>query len=124
MRWRVKCPPEREPRYLVQGVGNLTCDRLHTLSADELYAAHLTPFLREATEDLSSRLHSTQQENAAILSNINDQRAEIERLLNGLEWVAKDIEGSVGAMHTDNGGGVAELKHEVWQMEQEAAATR
>ena len=73
---------------------------------------------------MSSKLQSTQQDNAATMARIQDQRAEIERLLSDLEWVIKDIEGSVDAMYTNEQSGFNELKTDVWQMEQEVAATR
>ncbi len=73
---------------------------------------------------MSSKLQSTQQDNAATMARIQDQRAEIERLLSGLEWMVKDIEGSVEAMYTNEQSGFDELKSDVWQMEQEVAATR
>ena len=59
-----------------------------------------------------------------MTDRIKDQRAEIERLLSGLEWVVKDIEGSTDAMRTNEQGGFNELRSEVWQMEQEMAVTR
>lgn len=73
---------------------------------------------------MSSKLQSTQQDNAATMARIQDQRAEIERLLSGFEWMVKDIEGSVEAMYTNEQSGFDELKSDVWQMEQEVAATR
>ncbi|KIX01585.1 uncharacterized protein Z518_09311 [Rhinocladiella mackenziei CBS 650.93] len=97
---------------------------LHTLSGDELYAAHLAPYLQQVTEELNAKVQKTQEDNAAMAAKINDQRAEIERLLNGVEWVVKDIEGSVNAMHVNEQGGVNVLKSDVWQMEQEMAATK
>lgn len=99
-------------------------DRLHTLSADELYTAHLTPYLQQAAEELNTKLHTTQQENSIMMGKINDQRAEIDRLLNGLQSVVKDIEGSVDAMRANEEVGFNELRSDVWQIEQEVAATR
>jgi len=104
--------------------GEMPARPLHTLSAEELYDARLTPYLRQAQVDMSSKLQSTQQDNAATMARIQDQRAEIERLLSGLEWMVKDIEGSVEAMYTNEQSGFDELKSDVWQMEQEVAATR
>ncbi|KAI1627369.1 Nnf1-domain-containing protein [Exophiala viscosa] len=97
---------------------------LHTLSADELHSAHLTPYLQQAQDELSSKVHSTQAENATIFSKITEQRAEIEQLLSGLDRVIKDIEGSVDAIYTDEQSGFGELKGDVWTTEQELAATR
>jgi hypothetical protein len=58
------------------------------------------------------------------LSKIKEQRAEIEQLLSGLDGVIKDIEGSVDAMYTNEQSGFNELKSDVWEIEQEVAATR
>ena len=98
--------------------------RLHTLSADELYTAHLTPYLQKAAEELNTRIATSQQQNDTILNKINMQRAEIEQLLNRLEYVVKDVEGSVDAMRISHQPDFDELRIDVWQMEQEVAATR
>lgn len=89
-----------------------------------MYAAHLTPYLQEATNELESKLRSTRQDNATLMATIREQRAELEHLLNGLEVVVHDIEGSVQAMRSDEQGGLAELRDDMWQMEQELATTR
>lgn len=97
----------------------LTIRRLHTLSADELYAAHTAPFLQQTSIEFDNKLRATQQNNLHMVDTITAQRAEIEQLLGSLENVVRDIEGSVDAME-----GVDGLKKEVWDMEQEVAATR
>ncbi|OAP63550.1 hypothetical protein AYL99_02777 [Fonsecaea erecta] len=97
---------------------------LHTLSADELHTAHFTPYLQQATEELNTRLQASQQENAMMQQSISEQRGEIEQLLSGLEHAVRDIEGSVEAMSTDEQSCLNELREELWQMEQEVAATR
>lgn len=93
------------------------CDRPHTLSADELHAAYLTPYLQQATTMLEGRLRDTQEENGVLMQRIGEQRAEMERLVKGLEGVVADLEGSVGAMGDGLGGGVDGLRGEVWDME-------
>ncbi|KIW92011.1 uncharacterized protein Z519_06993 [Cladophialophora bantiana CBS 173.52] len=104
--------------------GEMPARPLHTLSATELYTAHFTPYLQQATEELNARLQKSQQENAAMRDTIQEQRGEIERLLAGLEYAVKDIEGSVEAMRTNEQSGCNGLRDELWQMEQEVAATR
>lgn len=97
----------------------------HTLGADQLYTAHLTPFLQSAATELQGRLDTTQQENHGTMQTIEMQRAEIERLVAGLEGVVKDVEGSISALTAhDPGNGVAGLRDEAWKMEQEVAATK
>jgi kinetochore protein NNF1 len=89
-----------------------------------LYTAHIHPYLEQATGELDSRLQSSRQDNAAMMDKINAQRAEMEQLLNDLEGVIEDIDGSVAAMRTNEQGPfIHELKSDVWQMEQEVAAT-
>lgn len=59
-----------------------------------------------------------------MAAKVNDERAEIEQLLKGFEGVILDIEGSVAAMYVNEQHGLNDLKSDVWQMEQEVAATR
>ena len=96
----------------------------HTLTADELYTAHLTPFLQEAAIELESRLQNTQRENQQRMQIIEAQRAEIEQLVAGLEGVVSDIEGSIEAMNTGAPNGLGELRNDTWQMEQELSMSR
>ena len=97
----------------------------YTLTADELYNAHLTPFLQDAASELESTLQSTQRDNHQVMQTIEAQRAEIEQLVAGLEGVVKDIEGSIEAMSSGNANThLAELKNDTWQMEQEVTASR
>ncbi|KEF59560.1 uncharacterized protein A1O9_04405 [Exophiala aquamarina CBS 119918] len=97
---------------------------MHTLSADELYTAHLAPYFQQATADLNSKLQRTQQENVQMMATIDQQRAEIERLLSGLDTAVKDIEDSVKAMQSHEEAGVSGLRTDVWQMEHEVALAR
>jgi len=97
---------------------------MHTLSADDLYTAHLTPYFQQVTDDLNSKLQRTQEENSQMMAAIDQQRAEIDRLLNVLQTAVKDIEGSVEAMQSHEDAGVNGLRTDVWQIEQELALTR
>jgi kinetochore protein NNF1 len=92
--------------------------RPHTLSADELHTAYLTPYLQQATTMLEERVRSTQAENGVLMQRITDQRAEMEALVGGLEGVVADLEGSVEAM-----GGVDGLRAEIWEMDGEVQAS-
>jgi kinetochore protein NNF1 len=73
---------------------------------------------------LESRLQFSQQENQALMEKITAQRAEIERLVGGIEGVIKDLEGSVEVMDSGVVSGVEGLRTEVWEMEEEAQAAR
>ncbi len=119
-----RCHKDRKHISQLHGETKLTTRSLHTLSAEELYTAHLTPYLQKATEEYTERIQKTQQENTMVFSKINDQRAEIERLLNGFEHAVQDLEGSVEAMRTNQQTGFEGLRNDVWQMEQEVAETR
>ena len=97
---------------------------MHTLSGEELYMAHLTPFLQQASVELEVRVRETQQDNYSMIDTIQKQRQEIEMLMNELEGVVRDIGSSVESMSVKEGNGVQDLKGEAWTMEQEVAATR
>jgi kinetochore protein NNF1 len=64
------------------------------LNADDLYQAHLTPYLQQAENALNAKLETAQAQNAALAERVLAQRQEIESLLSGLESVMTDLEGS------------------------------
>ncbi|RVX74700.1 hypothetical protein B0A52_01827 [Exophiala mesophila] len=99
---------------------------LHKLSAEELYTAHLTPFIQQASEELNTKLQQTQQDNANKMNEISEQRAEIARLLATLQGAVKEVEAGVQATMQADGGGFDgnSLRTDVWDMEQEIMATR
>ncbi|CAG7921910.1 unnamed protein product [Penicillium olsonii] len=69
----------------------------HTLGAEDLYKAHITPFLQEAQSTLNTRLEATNAENAELAQTVQAQRLEIEQLLSHLGLVVSDIEGAAAA---------------------------
>ena len=73
------------------------CCRPHTLGAEELYKAHLTPYLEEAQVNLKQTLEETHAQNTALAQTVQAQRREIEQLLASLESVVGDIEGAATA---------------------------
>ncbi|KAA8647567.1 hypothetical protein EYZ11_007011 [Aspergillus tanneri] len=77
-----------------QGDGDVAA---HTLTPDELYRAHLTPYLQEAQETLNSKIESTQNENAELAQRVQTQRMEIENLLSSFDSVVADLEGAAAA---------------------------
>jgi hypothetical protein len=102
----------------------LTLLRLHTLSADELYAAHLHPYLQKASDELQSKVRKSQTDNADMLAKIKQQRAEIDQLLGSLQHAVADIEGSVNVMQANKQTDLESLGSEAWLMDQEVAATK
>ncbi|KAJ5461104.1 uncharacterized protein N7458_002656 [Penicillium daleae] len=69
----------------------------HTLGAEQLYKAHLTPYLQEAQATLNGKLDETHAQNAELAQTVQAQRREIEKLLAQLESVVTDIEGAATA---------------------------
>jgi hypothetical protein len=59
-----------------------------------------------------------------MMEAINAQRAEMEKLISGLESVINDIQGSVDALTGSEDVSMEGLRRDVWEMEQEVAATR
>ncbi|KAL9086623.1 MAG: hypothetical protein Q9165_007066 [Trypethelium subeluteriae] len=75
----------------------------HTLSPDTLLQTHLTPFLDTAQHDLKKNLVETQDQNTALIQEIEGQRKEIDALMRGVETVVRDLEGSVVALNSESG---------------------
>ena len=92
------------------------------MSAEELHTAHFTPYLQQSTAMLEARLKDTQEENGALMQRITQQRVEMESLVQGLEGVVADLEGSIEAMRDDGAGGVDGLRAGIWEMEGEMRA--
>ncbi|KAJ5105102.1 hypothetical protein NUU61_002449 [Penicillium alfredii] len=69
----------------------------HTLGAEDLYKAHLTPYLQEAQSTLNDRLQVTHAQNAELAQTVQAQRLEIEKLLSHVESVVADLEGAATA---------------------------
>ncbi|KAJ5238718.1 MIND kinetochore complex component Nnf1 [Penicillium chermesinum] len=74
-------------------------DAPHTLGAEELYQAHLTPYLQEAQSSLNDKIETTNAQNSALAQTVQAQRQEIEKLLSHLESVVTDIEGGCECGH-------------------------
>ncbi|KAJ6000073.1 hypothetical protein N7481_000482 [Penicillium waksmanii] len=88
---------EARERKDESGDGDQEGDAPHTLGADELYKAHLTPYLRQAQSTLDSKLEATHAQNAELAQTVQAQRLEIERLLSHIESVVADVEGAASA---------------------------
>ncbi|EOD52752.1 putative mind kinetochore complex component nnf1 protein [Neofusicoccum parvum UCRNP2] len=88
----------------------------HTLPAQTLTLAHLQPFLSAQTQTLEFQLSKTQQANTQLLSEIEAQRAELAALVNGLEHVVRDLEGSVEMLSQDD---VQNLTREVLDIDKD-----
>ncbi|KAK2794780.1 hypothetical protein FQN52_007550 [Onygenales sp. PD_12] len=69
----------------------------HTLGANELYQAHLAPYLAQAQASLDEKLEDVQGENVRLADTVALQRREIEELLAGLQAVIGDVEGAAAA---------------------------
>ena len=113
-------PPTRRASEHVEA--DIFGDRPHTLSAEELHTAYLTPYLQQATIMLDQRLKDTQEENGVLMQRITEQRAEMESLVKGLEGLVADLEGSVEAMGSGMGGGVNGLRADTWDLDGEVKA--
>jgi len=74
---------------------------MHLLSAQELHAAHLTPTLIRAENELHGKLDSVQQGNKDMMAKVEEQRAEMRRLVQQLEQMVEDVEGAAQAVEND-----------------------
>ncbi|RHZ49698.1 putative cAMP receptor-like protein [Aspergillus thermomutatus] len=92
----------------------------HTLTPDELYRAHLTPYLQEVQSSLNAKIRATEAQNAELARHIQGQRAEIERLLSSLESIVTDVEGAAAAAtHFSKEN---DLRQEAFKMDEEVKA--
>ncbi|KAI9817837.1 MAG: hypothetical protein M1827_000956 [Pycnora praestabilis] len=96
----------------------------HTLPPSPLYNAHLAPFLSQTQSSLNARLQTTQSQNAQLISSITEQRAEIERLIGGVEGVVTDLERAVGSLGDVVGSGSDGIGMEVLEGEEALGMTR
>ncbi|KAF7186870.1 Kinetochore-associated protein NNF1 [Pseudocercospora fuligena] len=87
----------------------------HTLPARQLYISHLAPTLGKFSADMNSRQESLGRENEQIMERIIQQRKDIKRLLDGLENVVRDLNGSVDAMEPER---LEELREEVREVDE------
>ena len=72
--------------------------RPHTLPPTRLYLAHLAPYLAEAEVELQAELTQIQAENEDLAHGLQGQRAEVERLVAGLENAVRDLEAANDVM--------------------------
>ncbi|KAF3484004.1 uncharacterized protein GIQ15_03328 [Arthroderma uncinatum] len=94
----------------------------HTLTAKELYQAHLTPILAKAQSSLDSQTEEVQRKNIQLASKVESQKQEIQQLLASLEAVVGDIEGAVESMREFDADDV--LRKEAEQMDEEIRPSR
>ncbi|KAK2807548.1 hypothetical protein FQN50_005416 [Emmonsiellopsis sp. PD_5] len=92
----------------------------HTLGANELYQAHLAPYLAQAQASLDEKLEDVQRENVRLAETVALQRKEIEELLAGLQAVIGDVEGAAAA--TAEFDASHSLRMEAQEMDEEVRA--
>ncbi|EFE44076.1 hypothetical protein TRV_01150 [Trichophyton verrucosum HKI 0517] len=94
----------------------------HTLTAKELYQAHLAPILAKAQSSLETQTEEVQKKNTELASRIESQRQEIQQLLASLEAVVGDIQGAVKSMDEFDEDNT--LRKEAEQMDEEIRSSQ
>ncbi|KAI5305358.1 hypothetical protein KEM56_004634 [Ascosphaera pollenicola] len=64
----------------------------HTLPPEELYKAHLAPYLIKSKAALDEQMKSAGEENIRLSETIQKQRQQIQKLLTSLDSVIDDLE--------------------------------
>ena len=64
----------------------------------QLYLAHLAPYLEETRTKLEAEMTQLQEENEILMKGIQGQEEEVERIVGGLEAVINDMEDAHGIM--------------------------
>jgi kinetochore protein NNF1 len=80
----------------------------------------LTPQLEKTKAVLDGKIEATETQNVELAQKVQAQRAEIERLLAGLEAVVRDVEGAAAA--ATQYGCENNLRKEALQMDEEVKA--
>lgn len=68
--------------------------RPHTLPPQQLYLAHLAPYLTSTQRTIEEQMQQLEEDNLRMVKEVEAQRAEVERLVGGLEGVIRDLEGA------------------------------
>ena len=72
--------------------------RMHEIPPQQLFLAHLTPYLNETRTKLEAEMVQSQDENERLMKDIHGQEEEVESIINGLEAAIRDLEGANEAM--------------------------
>ncbi|KAJ9652918.1 hypothetical protein H2198_007871 [Neophaeococcomyces mojaviensis] len=73
----------------------------HLMSAQELGEAFMAQGLLRTEKELQGKLEDVQQRNGEMMGQIEEQRAEIGRLIEAIEGLVTDVEGAAGVLETD-----------------------
>lgn len=68
--------------------------RMHEIPPQQLYLAHLAPYLEETQTKLESEMLQLQADHETLVRGIQAQEEEVERMVSGLEAMIKDLEGA------------------------------
>lgn len=85
----------------------------HTLPAQQLYISHLAPRLKGYDTEIKARQEALAGENQELIERVMQQRRDIQRLMEGLEGVVGDLNGSVKALVPEEMEGLREGNREV-----------
>lgn len=85
----------------------------HTLPAKQLYISHLAPTLQIYEAQMKAREEGLGEENQALIEKIMQQRKDIQNLVDGLEGVVRDLNGSVAAMKPEEMDALREASRDV-----------
>ena len=85
----------------------------HTLPARTLYVSHLAPSLKTYEVEIKQRQEELAGENQELIARVLQQRRDIQKLMEGLEGVVEDLNGSVQALVPEEMEGLKQENREV-----------
>jgi kinetochore protein NNF1 len=89
----------------------------HILPATDILNAHLSPFLLEQHNALTTALNTIEKSNETLVETVTSQRDEMEKLVKSLEAVIGDLERSATMLQGDDvqalGGEIREIENEL-----------
>ena len=95
---------------------------LHELAPQQLFLAHLAPYLNDTKTQLDGKMSQVQNENAHLIQSIKEQEAEIEKMVHGLENIITDLDNGSATLHATTEDGT--LRREAREIDGEIAMRR
>ena len=98
--------------------GTLTDEsRMHEVPPQQLFLAHLVPYLKETRAKIEADMVQLQDENETLMKGIQEQEEEVENIVNVLEATIRDLEAANGVMEEVVNNG--DVKREAGEVDKE-----
>ena len=94
--------------------------RIHETPPEQLFLAHLAPFMKETETNLEAEISQMEAENAQLLKSMRESEEEADKMAGDLEIIIKDLESASEVVDDAVSGG--DLKREVRNVDEQIVA--